>query len=165
MRRFLLLLLFVIGASSASAAEDWQVCFSPKGGCTELLVYALNHAEERVLVQAYSFTSPAIAQALIDAQARGVQVQVILDRGQRRAKGSQARAVAQGGVLVSFDRAHAIAHNKVMVIDADTVVTGSFNFTASAEDRNAENLLFIRDVEMAERYRDNWHQHRAHAEP
>ena len=164
MRRWIWLVLLLTSPSGVWA-EEWQVCFSPKSGCTDVLVDTLAQAREQVLVQAYSFTSHPIAQALLDAQARGVQVQVILDRGQKKAVGSQAKVVAQGGIPVVFDRAHAIAHNKVMVIDTDTVVTGSFNFTASAEERNAENLLIVHDAALAEQYRANWHQHRTHAEP
>ena len=49
-----------------------------------------------------------------------------------------------------------LAHNEVMVIDGETVLTGSFNFTTAAEEHNAENLLVIRDKAMAARYAENW---------
>ena len=70
------------------------------------------------------------------------------------------RELARGGVPVLFDAEHAAAHNKVMVIDGKKVVTGSYNFTQSAESRNAENLLVIDDDKMAKAYLDNWTQHR-----
>jgi len=140
------------------------VCFSPKDGCTDLIVRTLAQARNTVHVQAYSFTSRPIAQALVDAHRRGVRVEVILDKGQRRGQGVQTEFLAQAGVPVRIDDDHAIAHNKVMVIDGETVVTGSFNFTNSAEERNAENLLVIRDRALAERYETNWQKHRAHSE-
>jgi phosphatidylserine/phosphatidylglycerophosphate/cardiolipin synthase-like enzyme len=68
-------------------------------------------------------------------------------------------------VPVLIDAIHAIAHNKVMVIDGKMVITGSFNFTNSAEERNAENLLVIRDRVLAERYEQNWQKHKTHSEP
>jgi phosphatidylserine/phosphatidylglycerophosphate/cardiolipin synthase-like enzyme len=98
-----------------------------------------------VLVQAYSFTSAPIAKALLDAHKRGVQVQVILDKSQRTEKYSSADFLANQGVLTMIDATHAIAHNKVIVIDGETVLTGSFNFTKAAQEKNAENLLIIRD--------------------
>ncbi len=58
-----------------------------------------------------------------------------------------------------------IAHNKIMVIDANTVVTGSFNFTKAAEERNAENVLIIRNRDLAARYIGNWNKHAKHSEP
>jgi len=125
----------------------------------------LGTAKSTVLVQAYSFTNSSIAKALVDAQKRGVRVEVILDKSQRTERYSEADFLAHSGIPVSIDAAHAIAHNKVMVIDSETVITGSFNFTKAAEEHNAENLLVLHDKELAARYADNWRKHRAHSEP
>ena len=122
-------------------------------------------ARARVLVQAYSFTSQPIARALAEARRRGVRVEVILDKSQRREHYAAAAILARAGVPVEIDAAHAIAHNKVMVIDGETVLTGSFNFTESAEERNAENLLVVRDAAVAAQYAKNWEAHRAHSTP
>ena len=65
---------------------------------------------------------------------------------------------------MKIDAQHAIAHNKVMIIDGGTVITGSFNFTKAAEENNAENLLVIRDRKLAERYIENWQEHERHSE-
>src|SRR5215475_14190405 len=91
----------------------------------------------------YSFTSAPIAKALLDAHKRGVQVQVILDKSQRTEKYSSADFLANQGVPTMIDAEHAIAHNKVMIIDGKTVLTGSFTFTKAAQTQNAENLLII----------------------
>jgi len=72
--------------------------------------------------------------------------------------------LAQAGVAVRVDAAHAVADDNVMVIDGHTVITGSFEFTDSAEERNAENLVVIRDPALAKRYAANWQEHHAHAE-
>lgn len=142
----------------------WDVCFSPKGGCTDLVVRTLSQARNTVHVQAYSFTSQPIAQALVDAHRRGVAVEAILDKGQRTEDNTQAGLLIQAGVPVLIDAVHAIAHNKVMVIDGEAVITGSFNFTNSAEERNAENLLVIRDKTLAAQYEQNWQKHKTHSE-
>jgi len=65
---------------------------------------------------------------------------------------------------VKIDSEHAIAHNKVMVIDGVTVITGSFNFTKAAEENNAENLLVIHDKALADRYMKKWQDHAGHSE-
>jgi phosphatidylserine/phosphatidylglycerophosphate/cardiolipin synthase-like enzyme len=65
---------------------------------------------------------------------------------------------------LKIDAKHAIAHNKVMIIDGEAVITGSFNFTKAAEESNAENLLVIRDKKLAERYIKNWQEHERHSE-
>jgi phosphatidylserine/phosphatidylglycerophosphate/cardiolipin synthase-like enzyme len=126
----------------------------------------LDGAKKQVLVQAYSFTSAPIARALVDAKHRGVDVQVILDKSQRGARYSSATFLANEGVPTYIDPVHKIAHNKVMVIDGQTVITGSFNFTKSAEEGNAENLLVINNApRLAQRYAQNWQDHLGHSEP
>ncbi len=162
-----LLLLIPSCGSRASdrSSADMRVYFSPQGGCTAALVNALNDARETVLVQAYTFSSAPIAKALVEAHKRGVKVQVILDKSQRTDKYSRAAFFKNAGIPTFIDDKHAIAHNKVMVIDSRIVITGSFNFTREAEEANAENLLVIRDSAMAEKYADNWREHLAHSVP
>jgi len=149
----------------ASAPSSIEVYFSPRGGCTEAIVRELGNAQSSVLVQAYSFTSAPIAKALVAAHQRGVRVEVLLDSSQKSDKYSEADFLANMGIPTRLDGQHAIAHNKVMIIDDRVVITGSFNFTRSAETSNAENLLVIRDAALAERYTANWLEHQAHSEP
>jgi len=140
-----------------------EICFSPHGGCTEAVVREINAAKTSILVQAYSFTSAPIAKALVEAHKRGVHVEVILDESQETEEYSSADFLLHAGVPTMIDAEHAIAHNKVMIVDAAVVITGSFNFTSSAESRNAENLLVIRDPQIAEKYATNWKNHIAHS--
>jgi len=142
-----------------------EVRFSPKGGCTEAVVREIDAAKSTILVQAYSFTSAPIAKALVDANKRGVDVQVVLDKSQRGEKYTSADFVCNAGIPVSIDAKHNIAHNKIMVIDGATIITGSFNFTKNAEEDNAENLLVIRSPELAAQYIANWKAHVEHSEP
>ena len=72
---------------------------------------------------------------------------------------SAATFLTHAGIPVWIDVQHAIAHNKVMIIDGNTVLTGSFDFTKAAEQQNAENLLTIRDAALAEQYTANWQKH------
>jgi phosphatidylserine/phosphatidylglycerophosphate/cardiolipin synthase-like enzyme len=141
-----------------------QVYFSPNGGATEAVTDEIDRAKASILVQAYSFTSTPIAKALLDANKRGVKVQAILDKSQRKERYTSATFLANSGIPTYIDDAHAIAHNKVMVIDNATVITGSFNFTRAAEERNAENLLILRSKELAKLYADNWQKHRDHSQ-
>ncbi len=163
----LLALCAPFGRSAEAAAHStkWSVYFSPHGGCAEAVVEALGKAKSTVLVQAYSFTSAPIAKALVEAHRRGVKVEVVLDKSQRTEKYSSATFVYNSGIPCFIDTQHAIAHNKVMVIDGQTVITGSFNFTKAAEENNAENLLVIHDTELAAKYAQNWEVHREHSEP
>ena len=157
--------LVVVGSAQTYRPESVEVFFSPNGGATDACVRAIGGAKKEIHVQAYSFTSLPIAKALVEAKRRGVAVFAILDKSQRSEKYSSADFVAHGGVVTWIDEKHAIAHNKIIIIDGVTVLTGSFNFTKAAESSNAENLLVIRDARLAERYLRNWAEHQAHAVP
>ena len=140
------------------------VAFSPSSGATKLVTDTIHQAKKQILVQAYSFTSPAIAKALADAKARGVDVEVILDKSQWTEKYSGATYLANHKIPVLIDDKHAIAHNKVMIIDDNTIITGSFNFTKAAEEKNAENVIVFQDnTKLAEIYTRNWRTHKAHS--
>jgi phosphatidylserine/phosphatidylglycerophosphate/cardiolipin synthase-like enzyme len=140
--------------------------FSPKGGCTEVIVRELSAARREVLVQAYSFSCPAIAEALIAARQRGVAVHVLLDRANETETYSELGPLEHHGLEVLIDAKHAIAHNKVIIIDRRTLLTGSFNFTRQAELENAENLLVVKGCPgIVSAYVHNFLAHRGHAQP
>jgi phosphatidylserine/phosphatidylglycerophosphate/cardiolipin synthase-like enzyme len=156
--------------SSARAAEGITLCFTPEyqGGprCTDLVLGAINSARTTILVQAYFLTSRSITQALVRAYQRGVRVQVILDRRNALHFGyPEAMFLARFGIIPLLDGAHKNAHNKIMIIDNQTVITGSFNFTYSAEHYDAENLLLINDSALARAYTENFALHAKHSVP
>jgi phosphatidylserine/phosphatidylglycerophosphate/cardiolipin synthase-like enzyme len=142
------------------------VYFSPNGGSTEAIVREINRAQHRIWVQAYSFTSAPIAEALIAAHKRGVEVLAVVDKSNQTDKYTVATFLNNSGIKTLIDDQHAIAHNKVMMIDNTTLITGSFNFTKAAEERNAENLLVLNDVpDLAGAYADNMVAHMQHSQP
>jgi PLD-like domain/Metal binding domain of Ada len=153
------------------AAESFSparvaVYFSPNGGATEAVVRELNAAQTQVLMQAYSFTSVPIAKALVEAHKRGVKILAVLDKSNETDKYSAATFLHNFGIQPLIDAEHAIAHSKVMVIDSTTIMTGSFNFTKAAEEKNAENLLVINDApELVKAYEANIRLHAGHSHP
>lgn len=161
-------------AQTAATATDIQVFFTPGDDAAGNIIKAINGARQQVLVQAFSFTHPGIAQALIAAHRRGVDVRLIADQEQtRRIRRNQIATIAAAGVPVWLDAEHNGAHNKVMIIDADSaniadvgVITGSYNFTNAAQYRNAENVLLIRaNRALTKAYQSNWQRHLPHARP
>jgi phosphatidylserine/phosphatidylglycerophosphate/cardiolipin synthase-like enzyme len=152
-------------ASAAPSRAQADVCFTPAEDCTAMIVNLLDHAKDTILVQAYSFTSAPIAKALVDAYKRGVQVRAILDKSNKTDKYSGADFLAHAGIPVLIDAKHAIAHSKIMIVDHVKVVTGSFNFTKSAQCCNAENVVILKNQKIIDRYIDNWQRHAAHSDP
>lgn len=140
-----------------------MVCFSPQDHCSEAIVREITNAKATIFIQAYTFNSPEIVAALLQAHARGVAIEIILDKSNRWAKSSVGGTINQAGIPTYIDSRHVIANNKVMIIDGGTVSTGSFNFTEAAASKNAENLIIIRNKELAAVYLDNWAKHKEHA--
>jgi len=93
-----------------------------------------------------------------------VKVVVILDKKQKKNGYSPATFFANQGIPAYIDSMHARAHDKVIIIDKETIITGSFNFTKSAETQNSENILITQSPELASLYRENWFKHKAHSE-
>ncbi len=139
----------------------YDVCFTPGEDCTQLIIDTIKKSKKNLKIQAYSFTSAPIAQAVIDVQKQGVDVQVILDKSQFTSAYSASTFLLNHRVKVWKDHRVAIAHNKVMIIDDETLITGSFNFTQSAQKRNAENVLIIKDKKIANKYVKNWQKRMA----
>lgn len=136
-----------------------SIAFSPRQGSTDLVIKTIQRANQYIYVAAYYFTSKPIAQALVDARARGVEVKVVLDRSQKNARGSLLDYFKQKGISVRINSKYKIMHNKFMVIDANTVQLGSFNYTVSAEDKNAENVLVVNhDAKIVAAYLKQWHK-------
>ena len=105
----------------------------------------------------YSFTSREIAQALVKAKKRQVNITVILDNGQMKDSYSKSRYLISKGLTVKFHMGQGILHDKFAVIDERVVLTGSYNWSASANKKNAENLLIIRDKKLAKEFTKEFH--------
>ncbi len=136
--------------------DNFNVCFTPPSGCGSLVAQEIVKAKKSIYVQAYGLTSYSIIYQLKAAHNRGVIVKVILDGGNLSDNKSVVTDLANAGIEVYIDKMPGIAHNKIMIIDNKSVITGSFNFTNAADHRNAENILLINDSKIAKTYLNNW---------
>ncbi len=163
-------LMFAAGAAGQQPKRDrderiqMDVIFSPGGGCQQRISDEIAKARDSLRVQAYYFTSKPIADAIVAAAKRGVDVCVVLDQSQEKQTYGSWRVLRREGVPVYFDAKHATANNKVILIDDRTIITGSFNFTKAAEEKNAENVLIIKNArELFARYAENFQKHLEHS--
>lgn len=144
----LILLLF-----SFSSSAEIKVFFSPDGGITHEIIEQIDNAEEYIDVAMYSFTSVAIAEAIVQAKNRGIKVRILLDKLQAAGQYSQYQYLLDSNIEAITDVHAGIMHNKIAVIDGKILLTGSFNWTKSAEEKNEENLfLFIDEEEIIRIY-------------
>lgn len=175
MRSFAAVVCLLAGIVPAAAAGPLpatgtaEVLFTPWDDAESELLRLIGGARKTIHLQAFLLTSRSLAKALIGAHRRGVRVQVLADR-EMVVKGdnSQVPQLAAAGVPVWLEVRYASAHNKIILIDAlepaSTVVTGSYNYTFSAQARNAENLLILRgNGPLTRAYLDNWRRHQAEA--
>jgi len=158
------------GATALPATGTIEALFTPWDDAEGAIVRVVGEARQSIHVQAYLLTSRSIARALTDAKARGVAVEILADREMlEKSDKSLLPQLLEGGIPVWLETRYAAAHNKVMLIDAAhadaVVITGSYNFSWSAQARNAENLLILRgNPALVRRYLDNWRRHRDDAQ-
>jgi phosphatidylserine/phosphatidylglycerophosphate/cardiolipin synthase-like enzyme len=127
-----------------------EVYFSPDDGALERLLELVEGAQQSVYFLAYSFTDDDLAEALLERAGEGVAVAGVMDAGQARSNtGSEYDTFLKHGLDVRLDGAAGSMHHKVIVIDAQVVVTGSYNFSQNARTRNDENTLVIHSKSIA----------------
>ncbi len=131
--------------------------FSPGGEVAEHILETLRSARTSIYFMAYSFTRADFAEALIDKARAGVTVQGVVEKRQIQASASAAwNALTEAGLEARLDGNRYNMHSKVFLVDQQIVVTGSYNFTQSAERQNDENVLIIHNAEIARAYWAEW---------
>ncbi len=154
-----LICLVVVSFSAAAVSYTTKVnvCFTPQQYCRGKILRLIYSAKQSIKVQAYSFTSFKIANALVKMKEKGVDVQVLMDKSQFICKKYSMRGyLIRHGVPVWNDYQPRIAHNKILIIDNQIVETGSYNFTKAAQQYNSENIVVIRSHEIAHQFMQNW---------
>ncbi|MFH0925004.1 MAG: phospholipase D-like domain-containing protein [bacterium] len=142
--------------------EKNKVFFSPKGGIGNELCEKIDQASQLISLAVFSFTSRKIAQRLVAAHQRGVNVRIVIDKNQATDSFSNYLYLKDKGIpvklksgLVSPKREHSM-HNKFMLIDNKILFTGSYNFTVSAEYYNYENILELFDLNIIRSFKDEF---------
>jgi len=146
-------------ALAAEQTPSIESAFSPDAGGETLVLKVIASASSQIRLAAYSFTSPHIAQALVDAKQRGVDVRVIADYKRNLGKPS-VKALSQlvkAGIPTRTVAVYAMHHDKYIVVDERTVQNGSFNYTLTAADLNSENVIVHwQHPELAQAFLQHW---------
>jgi phospholipase D len=135
--------------------EVLGVYFSPKGGCEDQIIYWISRANVSLHILIYSFTLDSIGDALVEAHNQGLAVRVVLEKSQV-SQYSEYQKLKAAGIMVRNDTNSKLMHNKVMIIDGVIVITGSFNWSQNAEERNNENLIVINSTYVAAVYEEEF---------
>ncbi len=136
--------------SYVSSFAEIKIFFSPNGGIAEEIIKQIDNAQEYIDIAMYSFTSEPIAEAVVRAKGRGVEIRILMDKEQSQGKYSKYQFFLDNGIAIIQDRHAGIMHNKIILIDGKVLFTGSYNLSKSAEEKNQENLLMFIDDEAIE---------------
>jgi phosphatidylserine/phosphatidylglycerophosphate/cardiolipin synthase-like enzyme len=129
-----------------------DVFFCPEDACATQLISQINKAESSIDIAIYSFTNNSIADALVEAKERDVKVRIVFDYLQASAEYSLDELVEAEGIAIKIRKGSGSMHNKFIVIDGEKIMTGSYNYSRNADERNDENLIFILDAILAGEY-------------
>jgi len=153
---FLLLTIIFISQFSLFTLAKTEVYFSLYDNPQKAIIKNINQAEAFINIAMYIFTDREIAIPLVKARERGVKVRLYLDQDQVDYKYSQSRFLVQKGIKTRISTNNYIMHNKFAIIDNRILLTGSYNCTFSANNRNDENLMVIDDPEIIEIFQNQF---------
>jgi len=139
---------------SISTLARTEVYFSLYDNPQKEIIKNINQAEAFINIAMYIFTDREIALPLVKSRERGVKVRLYLDKEQIDYKYSQSRFLVQKGIKIRISSNKYIMHNKFAIIDNRILLTGSYNWTFSANHRNDENLMVIDDPDIITRYQN-----------
>jgi phosphatidylserine/phosphatidylglycerophosphate/cardiolipin synthase-like enzyme len=135
-----------------------EIYFSPDDKVEARIVELVQNAQESINFMAYNFTSNNIGDAIIQQAQAGLSVAGVIDDTQvLSSQGTEYDAFNQDGLDVHLDgNQTGLMHHKVIIIDNHIVVTGSYNFTASASETNDENVVIIFNTDVAQKYMEEF---------
>jgi phosphatidylserine/phosphatidylglycerophosphate/cardiolipin synthase-like enzyme len=143
----------IAGVSTAQvqSRDILSVCFSPGGNCANQVVYWIGRANSSIHILIYSFTLDSIGNALIQAKQNkpNLDIRIVWDESSSKETGSEYQKLLNAGFQIHVDHRSGLLHDKVAIIDGHVIITGSFNWTNSANDTNRENLLVLDNPSIA----------------
>jgi len=150
------LFLILIVLPGLCLAEGIEVHFSPNGGCEEAVIAQIRGASQTIDIAMYYLSSRKIAQAIVKASENNVKIRIVLDQSQEIESSSKSSYLIKHGLEIRYHLGFGLMHNKFAIMDGRSLITGSFNWTRTAQERNEENLLIIHDPETIEKYKERY---------
>lgn len=157
MKKYIFLFVLVLFCSFNLQAKNTEIYFSPSPRCESRLVDLIENSSENINAVVYSINNDDIVSALKKAHDRGVKVKILTDRLQASGRSSKVRELYDYGVNIRVHSKHKIEHNKFAVFDNNVAMTGSYNWTNPATDKNSENcVFFFRERAAIEKYQNRF---------
>lgn len=153
---FFVFTVLMMSGLQAQALNNLDTCFSPGGQCDQKIVDYLNSAQNTIDMAIYSLSLDEIRAALVGAQKRGVQIRIVCDHSEAQSKTSIVTWLSQNGFTLKYGSQRGLMHDKFTIVDGQWVEAGSYNYTYSATNSNAENQIYINDSKVVASYQENF---------
>ena len=153
------------GPPQQQVIRSGDVCFSPEGNCDRKLIEFIDSAKTTLRIAIYSLNHEGITTAILRAHDRGVDVRVVVDKGQSKSTNSGVPALTQDHVPTRFGNFSGIMQNKYNIVDDQMLETGSFNYSIAATSKNAENQIYLSTSTIVSKYMQNFETIWADARP
>lgn len=157
-------LCLILISSCTTLNPEANVCFTPGGDCLGTIAAEIGRARSDLLIQAHALNAKVVADAVVRAKESGVSVEIILDRSSGVAQNNATYFSSLNGIPAYIDGRHHTADGTVIIIDKETVITGSFNLTKEAQDRDSQNVMILHSDRAASEYINNWNEHKNHSD-
>jgi phosphatidylserine/phosphatidylglycerophosphate/cardiolipin synthase-like enzyme len=145
---------------------DEIVCFSPQNHCSETICDFLDKAENSIQICVFTISDDSITKKITQCHERGVKIKIITDNDKQYDRGSDINYLAGKGLEIKIDMSHHHMHHKFAIVDNKSILTGSYNWTRSAEKYNQENLIITDSANMVQLFKNEfkrlWEQMEAH---
>jgi phosphatidylserine/phosphatidylglycerophosphate/cardiolipin synthase-like enzyme len=145
-------------SSDSSPIANLDTCFSPAETCDQKLITLIDSTRSTLDIAIYSITHAGITNAILAAKNRGVRVRMVVDRLEARGNSSSVPQLQSGGVNLKIGNFRGIMHDKFSIADGKMLETGSYNYSANATANNAENQLYLTEINVISRYQTNFDQ-------
>lgn len=139
---------FILGSSEV------EIYFSPKDKTASRITQILHNAKNYIYIPAFLITHKDIANELILAKQRGIDVRVIIDANSTNTRNSKHVILRQNGILLKTENYAGKLHSKTMIIDDEYLIIGSMNLSNSGENKNDENTVIIKNTKLAKAHKD-----------
>lgn len=148
--------------NNTSSKSNSYAYFSPGNSCKNAIIQQIKLATESLKICVFTISDNEISNEVIAAHKRGIGVKIITDNDKSFDLGSDIEILSDAGISTKTDTTSNHMHHKFCVIDKDTLITGSYNWTRSAAERNQENILITKEVHIIKDYLREfeklWHQ-------
>lgn len=134
--------------------SEIEIYFSPQDNTSSRIIQIIRGAKHYIYIPAFLITHTNIAEELVNARRRNIDVRVIIDANSTGMRNSKYKYLRQNGILLKTENYAGKLHSKTMIIDDEYLITGSMNFSNSGENKNDENTLIIKNSKLAKSHKD-----------